>query len=129
MVREGVTTVVSTSYMDEAERCDQVLMLDRGRALALDAPAALQRSLSGALIAVRADHPRAARDLLRALPDVEAATLFGDTVHVLLASGGANELVAALRRHGISVEDARAVEPSLEDVFIRLLDQRRPDAA
>ena len=130
MVREGVTAVVSTSYMDEAERCDRVLMLDRGRALALDTPAALQQSLSGALIAVRADRPRAARDLLRALPYVRAATLFGDTVHVfLLERGNADELAATLRGQGIAVEAARAAEPSLEDVFIRLLDQNVPEAA
>jgi ABC-2 type transport system ATP-binding protein len=129
MVREGVTAVVSTSYMDEAERCDRVLMLDRGRALALDAPAALQRSLSGTLIAVRADRPRAARDLLRALPHVRGATLFGDTVHVLIERGDADELARALRVQGVAVEEARAAEPSLEDVFIRLLDQNVSDAA
>jgi ABC-2 type transport system ATP-binding protein len=129
MVREGVTAVVSTSYMDEAERCDRVLMLDRGRSLALDAPAALQGSLSGTLIALRADRPRVARDLLHALPHVRAATLFGDTVHVFLEHGDASELASMLRSKGIAVEGARAVEPSLEDVFIDLIDRNVQDAA
>jgi ABC-2 type transport system ATP-binding protein len=122
MVREGVTAVVSTSYMDEAERCDRVLLLDRGRALALNAPQALQRSLAGTLIALRADQPRTARDLLRSLPDVATATLFGDTVHAFLRERrDATQVVEVLREHGLVVEDARAVEPSLEDVFMHLL--------
>jgi ABC-2 type transport system ATP-binding protein len=124
MVREGVTAIVSTSYMDEAERCDRVLLLDRGRSLALDAPQSLQRSLSGTLIAIRADRPRAARELLRSLPDVTTATLFGDTVHAFLREPRAEtEVVARLREQGLVIEDVRAVEPSLEDVFIHLLDQ------
>jgi len=130
MVREGVTAIVSTSYMDEAERCDRVLLLDRGRALALDTPQALQRSLSGTLIAVRAARPRAARDLLRSLPDVTNATLFGDTVHAFLRERrDATQIVGTLRAHGLVVEDARAVEPSLEDVFVRLLDRLVDDEA
>jgi ABC-2 type transport system ATP-binding protein len=130
MVREGVTAIVSTSYMDEAERCDRVLLLDRGRALALDTPQTLQRSLAGTLIALRADQPRAARDLLRSIPDVAAATLFGDTVHAFLREGrDATEVVGALRGHGLVVQDARAVEPSLEDVFIHLLDHLADDEA
>jgi ABC-2 type transport system ATP-binding protein len=116
--------------MDEAERCDRVLLLDRGRALALDAPLALQRSLAGTLIALRADRPRAARDLLRSLPDVTTATLFGDTVHVFLRERrDATELARTLREHGLVVEDARTVEPSLEDVFIQLLDHLAEEEA
>lgn len=123
MVREGVTAVVSTSYMDEAERCDRVLLLDRGRALALDTPAALQASLSGTLVAIRADRTRAARDALGEMPKVAAATLFGDTVHAFLHEPVDGETIAAaLRERGLVVEEVYAVEPSLEDVFIRLVD-------
>ena len=130
MVREGVTALVSTSYMDEAERCDRVLLLDRGRALAIDAPATLQRSVAGSLIAVRSDRPRAARDILRTISSVGSATLFGDTVHVFVRERSDwNDLAPALRERGIVVHEARAVEPSLEDVFMRLLDEDTPHAA
>jgi ABC-2 type transport system ATP-binding protein len=82
--------------------------------------------LSGSLLAIRADDARAARDLLRTRRDVAAATLFGDTVHVFLRRPGeAEPLVAALERAGLAVEEARSLEPSLEDVFIRLLDADR----
>jgi len=123
MVREGVTILVSTSYLDEAERCDRVALLSEGRVLALDAPAALQASLRGTLVAIRADRPRAARDLMRSSPLVQSATLFGDTVHVLVVPGaGVSDVVATLRERGIDVIDSRSVEPSLEDVFLNRVD-------
>ena len=123
MVREGVTILVSTSYLDEAERCDRVALLNEGRPLALDTPAALQASLAGTLAAIRADRPRAARDLLRSSPLVQSATLFGDTVHVLLAPrAGVADVAAALRDAGVGVLDSRSVEPSLEDVFLHRVD-------
>jgi ABC-2 type transport system ATP-binding protein len=122
MVREGVTALVSTSYLDEAERCDRVALLSEGRVLALDRPPALQASLDGSLVAIRADRPRAARDALRALPIVRRATLFGDTVHALLpVSVDPGDLSAALAHREIAVIDLRSVEPSLEDVFIHLV--------
>jgi ABC-2 type transport system ATP-binding protein len=123
MVREGVTVVLSTSYMDEAERCDRVLLLDRGHALALDAPAALQAALSGTLVAIRARRPRVARDALAEIPTVAGATLFGDTVHAFLRERvDETTLARALRERGVDVDEVYTVEPSLEDVFIRLLD-------
>jgi ABC-2 type transport system ATP-binding protein len=123
MVREGVTVLVSTSYMDEAERCDRVLMLDRGRVLAHDAPATLQAGVSGSLLSIRADRPRAARDVLRALPGVRTATLFGETVHVFLSEAGDGAVERALERASIVVAEVRPVRPSLEDVFIHLVEE------
>lgn len=119
MIAEGTTIVVSTAYLDEAERCDRVAFMQEGRLLALDEPAALRASLAGVMVAVRASEPRRARDLLRARPGVARATLFGESVHVLLATG---EDPAALREPleaaGLTVGEVRSVVPSLEDVFI-----------
>ena len=129
MVSAGLTAVVSTSYLDEAERCDRVALLDGGRLIALDSPAALQRSLPGELLAVRTPDPRRARDVLRASPLVRRATLFGDTVHVLLERPGsaADAVRAALAGAGVAVHDIEAIEASLEDVFLDLTS--RPGAA
>ena len=119
MVEAGVTIVVSTSYLDEAERCDRVAFLHRGRTIALDAPDALQRSLSGDVVAVLADEPRAARDVLRGTDGVHRAALFGESLHVVVPRGaGTAGVRAALERAGIGVGEIRAAEPSLEDVFI-----------
>lgn len=119
MVAEGTTVVVSTSYLDEAERCDRVALLDRGRTLALDSPTALQRSFSAPLVAIRASEPRRARDVLRAQPVVRSAVLFGESVHAVLADGAdLASLTEALGAAGIDVLDAHPIRASLEDVFI-----------
>lgn len=138
MVAEGITVVVSTSYLDEAERCDRVLLLDRGRVLALDTPAALRESLPGTLLEVRVDDPRRGRDLLRGHPGIAGASLFGEQLHVLVARRDApaqgaeahgpagpdgveearmlvGQLLAA---GGMDLQAARPADPSLEDVFI-----------
>jgi ABC-2 type transport system ATP-binding protein len=122
MVAEGVTVVVSTSYLDEAERCDRVVLLNQGRALALDRPVTLQASLAGTMLAIRADKPRAARDVLRDMKQVHSASLFGDAVHTLLApEADAAGVAGLLAESGLAVLDSDEIEPSLEDVFIHLV--------
>lgn len=122
MVAQGITVVVSTSYLDEAERCDRVALLDQGRVMALDRPQALQASLEGTMVAVRADRPRDARDVLRSTPGVRSAALFGEAVHTLLSEGtGPAAARSALEGAGLAVLDVEEVEPSLEDVFIHLV--------
>jgi ABC-2 type transport system ATP-binding protein len=122
MVGEGVTIVVTTSYLDEAERCDRVAMMHEGRLLALDAPAALQSSLNGAMYAMLAESPRAARDAARATGGVRAATLFGESLHVLTEPGiDGVALKDALATHGIAVAHIEPIGASLEDVFITLV--------
>ncbi|MHB1169558.1 MAG: ABC transporter ATP-binding protein [Longimicrobiales bacterium] len=121
MVAEGVTVVVSTSYLDEAERCDRVALLDHGRVLALDSPLALQRAFTAPLVAVRTDQPRRARDLLRQQPGVRSAFLFGEAVHAVLAGekdAHAGALATLLTEAGLNVFDVQPAAPSLEDVFM-----------
>jgi ABC-2 type transport system ATP-binding protein len=119
MVEEGVTVIVSTAYLDEAERCDRVVFLHEGRVLALDDPTALQASLPGRVLEVRATDARKARDLLRDRPEVQRASLFGEAVHAVVAADvGPASIRSALVDAGVDVRDVRAVAPSLEDVFI-----------
>ena len=121
MVARGMTAVVSTSYLDEAERCDRVAMLQRGRLAALDTPAALQERLRGRALVVDTDAPRRAVAVLRAQPTVRSAALFGTALHVTTTHGGLGPaLVDALAEAGVSVRAMRALDPSLEDVFIDL---------
>ncbi|MBI4520262.1 MAG: ABC transporter ATP-binding protein [Gemmatimonadetes bacterium] len=123
MVAEGVTVVVTTSYLDEAERCDRVALLDHGRVLALDSPARLQERLPGRLLAVRTNDPRRARELLKKLEGVRRAELFGDTVHLRFEQAAADEtrVRSALTAAGIEVLAIEPLEPSLEDVFMELV--------
>jgi len=120
MVGSGVTVVVSTAYMDEAERCDRVALLDRGRVIALDTPEALQASLPVTVIAVRTSDPRRAAAVLAAVPCVARASLFGDVVHASLADPDRDcpAAEAALAAAGIAVLERHEIVPGLEDVFI-----------
>ncbi len=123
MVAAGTTAIVSTAYLDEAERCDRVAMLHQGRLLALDAPLALQRRLGGRVLALEPDRPRQAQDVLRAVPCVRHAVVFGDVVHVTLDDPERDwpAAAAALRQAGHAIRRVGAAEPSLEDVFIDLV--------
>src|SRR5690606_9760797 len=115
MVAEGVTILLTTSYLDEAERCDRVALLDEGRTLALDDPRTLQRSLDGTLWAVHAEHPRQARDVLRSDPRIASASLFGDVVHALTGQEvGTADLEALLTSQGLARPEIERAEPSLE---------------
>ena len=122
MVDEGVTVVVSTAYMDEAERFDRLALLQAGRCLAVAAPDALRLRLVGRLLAVRVrEGPRSARALLGAMPQVVRASVFGDRLHVVVedAVAQASTIRAALESRGFSDLSVEAIdEPSLEDVFM-----------
>jgi ABC-2 type transport system ATP-binding protein len=119
MNAEGTTILVSTAYLDEAERCQRVAFLHEGRVLALDRPDRLRESVDGAVIEIRADSPRRARDILRGLPTVRRAALFGETLHAVVPAGtDAQGLRDALEARGVAVFSARAVRASLEDVFM-----------
>jgi ABC-2 type transport system ATP-binding protein len=130
MVADGVTAIVSTSYLDEAERCDRVVLLDAGRVLALDTPATLQRSLPGRLFEVVLAAPRTALDVLHADPFVRSATLFGQTLHVQLdASASAEDALRVLNGHGLRPERVAAIDASLEDIFLARVGPQRSSTA
>lgn len=125
MVEEGVTVVVSTSYLDEAERCDRVALLHRGKVLALDTPDALLALLPGEVVSIGGPEPRKARDLIRKMEGVAGTALFGNVVHAVLKDGqeARRTLEAALEEAGLASEEVASVEPSLEDVFLHLVRQ------
>jgi len=119
MVAEGVTVVVSTSYLDEAERFDRVAFLHEGRIVALDTPAALRGAAGGVIFAVAAADLRGARDRLRRIAEVRRATVFGDRLHVVAGSADDGDRIArALTDEGMDGVEVRRIEPTLEDVFI-----------
>jgi ABC-2 type transport system ATP-binding protein len=123
MLAEGITILLSTSYLDEAERCDRVALLDGGKIVALDAPRALQAGLEGRAFEIRAASPRAALRTLRERPETRRVALFGESVHVTLrepASRLPAEVLRAVESAGTGVESVEALRPSLEDVFLEL---------
>ncbi len=121
---QGITIVMSTPYLDEAERCSRVALLHNGALLALDAPDTLRASLPGALFEVIAPDHRRAAAALRAFPEVSQVQTFGERAHVRLVdvpSDAPDRLAQHLRRSGVEVTTVRQVPPSLEDVFVTKL--------
>jgi ABC-2 type transport system ATP-binding protein len=118
----GITILMSTPYLDEAERCSRVALLHQGRVLAMDEPANLRRLITGRMLEVIASG-RAAADILRRLPGVVDAQVFGERVHVTLAGGddAEAEFRAVLASTALAHAPIRSVPPSLEDVFIARL--------
>jgi ABC-2 type transport system ATP-binding protein len=125
---QGITIVMSTPYLDEAERCSRVAMLHEGGLLALDAPDALRATLSGELYEVTsADHRRAVA-ALRAWPGVVSVQTFGERAHVRLEAAAidrASAIAARLEEAGVHGASIRQVPPSLEDVFVTRLGENR----
>jgi len=123
---QGITIVMATPYLDEAERCTRVALLHEGRLLALDRPDALRATLPGALFEVIvADHRRAPEALGR-IPGVTGVQMFGERAHVLMAPGEAasgDRLVTSLAAAGLAGASVRPLAASLEDVFIARLHQ------
>ena len=128
---QGLTIVMATPYLDEAERCARVALLQDGAVLALDAPGTLQARLHGTLFEVLAGSARPPVDILAAIPGVSDVQVFGDRAHVRFieddADRAASGIHAALAAAKIEARLVRPIPASLEDVFIDLIHAR--DAA
>jgi ABC-2 type transport system ATP-binding protein len=120
----GLTIVMATPYLDEAERCARVVLLHEGRRLALDEPSRLQHALGGRLLEVSVEAARPPIDLLARIPGVADVQPFGDRAHVRLAgldqAAGVDAIRTALQRAGMTAVGVRPITASLEDVFIDL---------
>ena len=129
---EGVTVLVTTHYLDEAERCHRVALIHAGRLAAIGTTAEVKRIFAGRpIFEVRAANPVEAMRTLDAMPEVEKTSLFGTAVHAVLRGGGmtGRDLADALQRHGIEVDGVDEVPPSLEDVFLEVVERAGGAAA
>jgi ABC-2 type transport system ATP-binding protein len=115
----GTTLLVSTHYMDEAERCHRLAILDRGRLVADGTPAELTGRLAGRTLAVHAAQPRRAQQALLALPGAPGVAQIGNTLRVLLADGGADADAISRALGAANLEaTVEPAAPTLEDVFV-----------
>jgi ABC-2 type transport system ATP-binding protein len=121
----GVTSLVTTHYMDEAQRCDRVALINEGRIIACDSPENLKTGfMRGVLLEIECENVMKGLEILRGSTLVKDVTLYGLFLHVLVEeeSVGA-EIEAALKKENISVSRVERITPSLEDVFIFLIEQ------
>jgi ABC-2 type transport system ATP-binding protein len=123
MVAEGVTVFVTTHYMDEAEYCNRLVMIDRGKIVAMGTPTELKRtSMRGQLLLVECEPLGPGLAILPGVPGVLDAAVFGNAVHVVVqdVAQATSAIRDALVAQNIQVRRIEPISPSLEDVFVAL---------
>lgn len=128
MVEEGVTVFVSTHYMDEAEYCNRLVLLHRGRIVAMGTPSELKaRHMRGRLLLVESEPLGPSLEALQASPDVLDAAVFGNRLHAVVADAQSAipRIRDLLRGKGFRAQRVVEIAPSLEDVFVSLTSARQ----
>ena len=117
----GTTVLVSTHYMEEAEYCNRLILMNRGRIIAAGTPSALRAAMHEPIVEVATDTPPRAVEALTGASGIINAALFGRAVHVVVEQGAEGSVAAVLQSAGVQVDTIRGVAPSLEDVFVSLV--------
>jgi ABC-2 type transport system ATP-binding protein len=124
--QQGTTVLVTTHYLDEAEHCHRIAVMNAGKLAALGTTRELKGVFSGRpIMEVQAPSAVAAMRALESLPEVEKTSLFGTAVHAVLRSRDttADQVADGLRASGVEATSVTPVEPSLEDVFLDLVER------
>jgi ABC-2 type transport system ATP-binding protein len=123
LIKRGITIVMTTPYLDEAERCARVAMINKGSLMVVDTPGAVKGLMKGIIIEIVCDRIRKAVAALKGLPGIDEVQAFGDRLNIIVQDRDRDLKVAedALKRQGINLLDWRVVPPSLENVFISML--------
>ncbi len=120
---KGITILVSTSYMDEAQRCEQIALINRGRILRVDTPARLVAGIGESLYAVSAREMYPLLLALREIPSVKDCYTFGATLHVVAGDDfNPAEIARALSNRGLNDIKIEPTQGDIEDLFIKLAD-------
>lgn len=123
LLKTGITIVMTTPYLDEAERCSRVALMNNGSILMTDTPSALKKVMNGDVIEIVCTDIRRTFALLKQHSAVQEVQAFGDRVNIVAGSAEQTmpSILALLNEHSIAVAEWRVVTPSLENVFISLL--------
>jgi ABC-2 type transport system ATP-binding protein len=126
MSNDGVTIFVTTHYMDEAEYCNRLALMNGGKLIALGTPTELKLgSIQGALLLLECDRLGDAIERVRRFDDVRDVAVFGNALHLVVADAAiAPAIRAALEADAISVTSLQPIRPSLEDAFVALTTRR-----
>jgi ABC-2 type transport system ATP-binding protein len=132
LAAQGVTILVTTHYLDEAEHCHRLAVIHRGQMVALGSTSELKQVFADRpILEVQSSRPVDAMTALERLPDVEKTSIFGTTVHAVLRHRGvdADQIQAALVAAGVDVGAVGYVTPSLEDVFLDVVERAGQEQA
>jgi len=119
----GITVFVSTHYMEEAESCHRLALMNRGKLIALDTPARLRAGMGEPILEIRTDNGPKTVEVLQGLPEILEAAMFGRAVHVVVrdVAEARATIPAMLESRGVAVRSIEGIAPSLEDVFVSLI--------
>ncbi|MEW6570487.1 MAG: ABC transporter ATP-binding protein [Nitrospirota bacterium] len=122
-LKEKVTILVSTAYLDEAERCTKAGLIHKGKILMEDRPEKIKKSLRVPMVEIWTDDSRSAVEFVRRTEGIISVSVYGDRLHIALEKIEIMEaVVQKLKNEGIGVEDHREILPSIEDVFISMVE-------
>ena len=125
MSKRGVTILVTTHYLDEAEYCHRLAIINAGKLAAMGTASELKQIFtSRPIFEIRSAQPVELMRILDGMPEVETTTIFGTAVHAVLRRGDVDpgRFAAALRERGLPVDSAERITPSLEDVFLEVVE-------
>ncbi|MBI3581863.1 MAG: ABC transporter ATP-binding protein, partial [Nitrospinae bacterium] len=123
LLRTKITIIMSTPYMDEAERCGRIALMNRGELLAEDSPYNIRRRMGGEILEVVCDRPRVAKRFLESVPGIQDVQSFGDRLNISSenAEAARTAVSEAMGKAGLGITSMRVISPSLENVFISLM--------
>ena len=126
LLKEGVTILFSTSYLDEAERCSRIGMIYQGELLIADTPAAVKAQVKGTILELRTENNQRSMRMLEGVESLRGLVLSGDKIHVLVGDPGEGERAIrdVLKAKGIGILDLLMVRPSLEDAFVSMVREK-----
>jgi ABC-2 type transport system ATP-binding protein len=125
LLKQDVSILVTTAYLDEAERCNRVALLNHGKILAQGTPQEVKKLMRGRILGIQSPYSRQIKKLLKKETEMESVEVFGDTVHVVCEDFECteNRIKSLLEKAGISYVEIRERVPSLEDIFVSVLDK------
>lgn len=123
LLKSGITIVMTTPYLDEAERCSRVALMSEGRILIADTPQNVKKVMKGTLVEIVCPDIRSSFKLLKQYPIVREVQAFGDRLNIVVndAASDVPKVISYLVENRHPVEEWRLIPPSLENVFISLL--------
>ncbi len=126
LLKTGITILMTTPYLDEAERCNRVALMDQGKILMADTPSNIEGVMKGEIVEIVCPSIRKAFGILKKSKNVKEVQAFGDRLNILVDSSSVTmpEVASVLAQEGIPIDGWRVIPPSLENVFVSLLSER-----
>jgi len=127
LLKEGVTILFSTSYLDEAERCNRIGLIYEGELLISDTPAEVKAQVKGTILELRAENNQRGMKILEGIGSLKSLVLSGDKIHALVEDPqeGERAIREALNARGTEILGLVVVRPSLEDAFVSMVREKK----